>query len=149
MDVRAQPFCIDSSRVNPYYICNEPYKPQCGCDGKVYRSECAARYQGGLNNYVSFADGNCATFDYEILGTISGEGYLNFGIYLKEKASVYITIFDVYGHKKLEENLGFISPPSFTEYRIELNNFYIGMYVFVVQINGETKVKKFVKANER
>ena len=146
--VSAQSFsCVDSNLVNPYYICNEPYNPQCGCDGKIYRSVCAAQYQGGLINFVSFFDGNCGTFDYELVPTLVDKSFIQLSIFLKEKVSVYITIYNIYGDKKYEENLGFVNPPELPAHQIFLNQFFRGMYVIAVQINGETKIKKFVKAN--
>jgi len=140
--------CIDSNLVNPDYICNEPYNAQCGCDGEVYRSECAAHYQGGNLIYTSFFDGNCGDYDFEIRPTLVDQGFIRFEIFLKKEASVYINIFDVFGRKKYEENLGFVDPPFLKGHDIYLNGYEIGMYIFIVQVNGEEQTKKFVKGNE-
>ena len=139
--------CIDSNLVNPDYICNEPYNPQCGCDGNVYRSECAAHYQGGNLIYTSFYDGNCGDYDYEIRPTLVDQGFIRFEIFLKKASTVYINIYDVFGRKKYEENLGFVQPPFLKGHDIYMSGFEIGMYVFIVQVNGEVQTKKFVNGN--
>jgi hypothetical protein len=144
----AQVDCIDSNLVNPYYICNDPYYPYCGCDGYVYRNECAVHYQGGNMYYKTFNDGDCGDFDYEIRPTLVDQGFIRFELYLKKSSAVYINIYDVFGHKKLEENLGFVSPPALTAHDISLYGFEVGMYVFIVQIGDQIMTRKFVKANE-
>jgi len=137
--------CVDTNKVNPYYICTDPYLPVCGCDGNVYRNACAALNQGGLYWYDSFENGGCATFDFDLVPTTVDQGYVDFGIYLKNQGSAYIAIFDVYGHKKYEENLGFIYQ---LRKRIEFNGYFRGVYIMYVEVAGEGKVLKFVKANE-
>lgn len=140
----AQTFCVDTLRKNPYYICTDPYEPRCGCDGNVYRNECAAFYQGGLNLYESFRDGNCGVFDFDITPTLVNED-IDFGIYLKKQDGVYYAIFDVFGQKKKEENLGFIYE---LKKKVSVAGFYRGVYIFYVEVAGEGKVIKFVKAND-
>ena len=139
----AQTDCIDTNRRNPYYICTDPYEPKCGCDGLVYRNECAAYYQGGLNLYTSFRDGNCGVFDFDITPTLVDQE-IDFGIYLKKQSAVYYAIFDTYGHIKFEESLGFIYE---LKKKISVTGLYRGVYIFYVEVEGESKVKKFVKAS--
>lgn len=139
----AQTDCVDTIRRNPYFICTDPYDPKCGCDGEVYRNECEAFYQGGLNVYTSFRDGNCGTFDFEITPTLVDQD-IDFGIYLKKQSAAYFAIFDVFGQKKYEQNLGFIYE---LKKKVSVAGFYKGVYIFYVEVEGKGKVKKFVKAS--
>lgn len=141
-----QNICVESSLVNPNYICNGPYYPQCGCDGNAYRNECEARYQAGLYLYTTFNDGNCGSYHIDLNPTLVTEGILRFEMYLKQKSAVYLYIYDAYGLKKYTENLGFVSEPALLGHDIRLDGFRKGVYVFVVEVNGEFKFRKFVYA---
>lgn len=60
----AQPLCQDTFRRTPTYRCQDPfYLPVCGCNGITYRNQCAAYWQGGVNNWTG---GVCTGFDVDI-----------------------------------------------------------------------------------
>ena len=64
--------CKDSTRADPYYHCDLPYQPVCGCDNVTYRNTCAALNWGGIINSgfsLPWTDGICqnTNFDFDFV----------------------------------------------------------------------------------
>jgi hypothetical protein len=153
--------CADSSRIDLYYRCYESYAPQCGCDGKTYRSPCAADFWGGLVVSHSYQPGVCGNFDIDfapnpvsqISSTIQ-DAFLH--IYINDNqlpSSAQVYLFDVYN--RLQYSRYFYvtfnpTPSGISDDKLNADFFASlqkGVYILVVTVNGESKVKKIVKVN--
>ncbi len=144
-DCLAQP-CKDPLRQpDPNYLgCTDPYFPVCGCDGNTYRNECAAYYRGGLN---SWGEGSCVEFDYVIDPTFV-EFYLRLQVYMRNAGNMSISIYDVYGHVYYTNQ--FFFNKGLTERSIsEVSSFEHGIYLIVLNLNGDQQVKKFYKSSNK
>lgn len=138
--------CHDSLRqADPYYLgCTDPYFPVCGCDGNTYRNECAAFYRGGLN---SWGEGSCVEFDYIIDPTLV-DYYLRLQVYMRNAGNMSISIYDVYGHVFYLSQIFFNQ--GLTDRSIaQVSSFEHGIYIIVLNLNGDQQVKKFYKSSNK
>ncbi len=135
--------CVDTSRVNPYYICGDPtYRPVCGCNGVTYRNECSAYFAGGVNYHNN---GTCENFGFDILQN-PVLYYLTLSVYTSKSDRVLLQVWNLFG--KIEYEDYFVGyEASVTEKIIDTYNWPRGMYIVVVNVNGEQQTKKLVKVS--
>lgn len=142
--------CVDSTRINPFYQCNDPsFMPVCGCNAVTYRNSCVAFNVAGVNT-IAFA-GVCSNslFYSDIYPTVVYESFrFNMQFAPQETAGATLQIMNAFGlivYSKLLNNISADFPYSET---VSAAGFETGIYFCVVQARGVFQVHKFVKHAE-
>lgn len=132
--------CVDTSRVNDYYICGNPtYQPVCGCNGITYRNDCRAYFAGGVNFWVN---GTCENFGFDILtNPIALE--LTLSVYTKKSELVNVQVYSSFG-TLVAENAFTSAQESVQQFFISTDGYESSTYVVLVFVNGEQQAKKVV-----
>lgn len=136
--------CIDPARVNPFYMCNDPfYNPVCGCDNVTYRNACNAFYVNGVTSHVS---GVCSGIDVDFYpNPVLGYELLSVNLGYPEfvMADVDLKIMDAYG-KVMEQRI--INNFNRTMIQFDVSGYNTGVYILIVQSSLKTGVvEKFSK----
>jgi hypothetical protein len=146
--------CEDSMRQPDSYhrIC-EGYDPVCGCDNETYRNSDAAYWWGGINQW---SGGPCGNFDIDLYPNLftpglSGVGHLR--IYMRNPGSASLLIYNAFGRKMFERlfstALANAIVPEADPFDLdEAQSFPRGLYLLIVTVNGEQKVRKFLNVKE-
>ena len=161
--VQAQSFgCIDSSQINPYSPCSGCYRPVCGCDGNTYRNQCFSQ-NWGVQSYV---DGICTNFDIDFVPNpvdpLYGFSQCDYYCYIFVHqnwlpVTAYVYLYDIYysspyffdavtiqGNDTFGQGKG---TPVTKLTNAVFSNLREGVYVLMIEINGERKSKKLVVVN--
>jgi hypothetical protein len=146
--------CEDSIRSPDSYhdIC-EDYQPVCGCDDETYRNSDAAYWWGGLNLW---SDGPCGNFDIDLypnLITNNNASITHFRIYMRQPGTATFLIYNVFGRlmfsRLFSTSLSNSIIPETESFNLnDTQSFPRGMYLAIVVVNGEQKVRKFLKVQE-
>jgi len=136
--------CIDSTRIQPFYQCNDPiFDPVCGCDGNTYRNVCQAFNQFGVNFWQG---GVCRGFYLDIFpNPIDAFAVLNYRYQFEfsTQQTMQIRIIDNFGKPMLQENFQALNKQ---ERQLDLSSFPGGFYYFIaISGNGEVQVLKILK----
>ena len=136
--------CIDESRVQPFYQCNDPIiEPICGCNGTTYRNQCEAFNVYGVNNWIS---GVCnGVFLYVSPNPVGPNSPLN--IYMSHGENIFgnfdLKIIDLYGkvwQQRIINNINAIN------IQIEVSTLKSGIYVlYLTSSTKVVQVKKIIK----
>lgn len=138
-------YCVDTQRVNPYYICGNPiYFPVCGCNGVTYRNECAAYYMGGVNYTVN---GSCGNFDFDILENPVNTN-LTLSVYTKKTQQVIMQSWNDMGNKYYEFAFNGVEA-SVQQFFVDVHDWPRGVYIIAVIVNGEQQSKKVIVENNK
>lgn len=135
--------CLDTSRINPYYLCGNPiYQPVCGCNGVTYRNDCAAYYMGGVN-FTS--NGTCGNFGFDILENPVATN-LTISVYTRQSERVIMQAWNDMGNKYYEYFFNGYEN-SVQQFFIDTHDYPRGVYIIVVVVNGEQQSHKVVVEN--
>jgi len=137
--------CIDSSRVNPTYQCNDQfYNPVCGCNNVTYRNLCNATFNHGVTNILR--SGVCSGIDMDFYPNPVGPSTtLTVNLSYPEfvTANADLKIIDIYG-KTWEQRI--INNFNRITIQFDLNSLKTGVYLLVVSSSLNTfMVRKFAK----
>jgi hypothetical protein len=146
--------CEDSVRQpDSYHFVSCDYSPVCGCDDKTYRNSGAAYWWGGINQW---SDGPCGNFDTDLNPTLVTNGTSNIThirIYMRQPGTATLLIYNVFGRLMLQRlfstSLSNAIIPETESFNLnDAQSFPRGMYLAIVVVNGEQKVRKFLKVQE-
>ncbi|MBI1306169.1 MAG: T9SS type A sorting domain-containing protein [Bacteroidetes bacterium] len=134
--------CVDSSRIDPYFQCNDPtFYPVCGCNGHTYRNECVAFRNAGINQIAY--QGVCMEeffFTSAYPNVVTAE--LNLYVQFYQLSPASIQIRDVYGKLMYSQNYLNIDSRQFT---FQVSDYRPGIY-FISLHSGEVfTYVKFIK----
>jgi hypothetical protein len=146
--------CEDSVRQpDSYHHINEEYCPVCGCNNNTYRNSDAAYWWGGINEW---SEGPCSNFDIDLYPNLftpglSGVGHLR--IYMRNPGSASLVIYNAFGRKMYERlfstSLSNAVIPEANPFDLnEAQSFPRGLYLVIVTVNDEQKVRKLLKVQE-
>lgn len=162
--------CKDSTRADPYYHCDLPYQPVCGCDNVTYRNTCAALNWGGIINgglSLPWTDGICpnTNFDFDFVpnpvsAITQSLSDSPLHIFINETllpTGYVIYIVDMF-NKVVFQGDGLATtnvPAGSSDWGTPVTDLTTdffsrmekGVYILIIQVNGEQKTKKIVKVD--
>lgn len=143
--------CVDSNRVNPFYICQtaDVFRPVCGCDGNTYRNECIAENVHGVNQILY--DGVCTNdlFFFDFWPNLTTTGFTLYLLQAKPHSqAIQIRIIDSFGKQKFIRLLNDVPNDINTQIDVDTGAYEPGVY-FVFVIGADiAQVRKFVKMKD-
>lgn len=143
--------CVDSNRVNPFYICPTAgqFIPVCGCDGNTYRNECIAFNVHGVNRILH--DGVCTNdlFFFDFWPNLTSNGFTIHLLQAKPHSqAIQVRIIDSFGKQKFVRLLQDVPNDMNTQINVDTGAYEPGVY-FVFVIGADiAQVKKFVKMKD-
>ncbi len=142
--VFAQFDCIESSRIQPTFQCNDAaYIPVCGCNNVTYRNQCEAYNNYGVNFWKS---GVCSGIDLDFYpNPVSNASFLTINLSHTEfvYANADVKIVDMYGKVWVQRIINNFNK---TQFQQDVTTLPTGIYVLLVQSSLNTVIsEKFSK----
>lgn len=135
--------CIDSSRINAMFQCNDPvYNPVCGCNQVTYRNECTAFNVYGVRTYTS---GVCSGIDMDVFPIPVGPNsvlHVNLSYPDLISGSMDFKVVDLYG-KVFEQRL--FNSINRVNLQLDVAAWPTGIYVLLATNNRTVLVQKMSK----
>jgi Kazal-type serine protease inhibitor domain len=144
--IQASSQCLDSTRTpEPFYNqCSSDYNPVCGCDVVTYRNDCSAYNIGGLE-LNAWTYGPCESFDFDFYPTVITYNPVQLNIYKKLPGSVTLYVYDFMGGLHYTDYFNIASSDFILQRELPLQNLLRGIYIVILDSDGEVKYKKFAK----